>query len=53
MNRPSWNEYFKEIVNVTSKRSSCDRLQHFFAEKQKIFLGFKEISEKRGIYDNH
>ena len=26
MNRPSWNEYFKEIVNVTSKRSSCERL---------------------------
>jgi dCMP deaminase len=26
MNRPSWDEYFKEIVNVTSKRSSCNRL---------------------------
>jgi dCMP deaminase len=27
MTRPSWDEYFKEIVQVTSKRSPCDRLQ--------------------------
>lgn len=26
-NRPSWNDYFKEIVQVTSKRSPCERLQ--------------------------
>ena len=26
-NRPSWDEYFKEIVQVTSKRSPCHRLQ--------------------------
>ena len=26
-NRPSWDEYFKEIVQVTSKRSACERLQ--------------------------
>ena len=25
--RPSWDDYFKEIVNVTSSRSSCERLQ--------------------------
>ena len=25
--RPSWNEYFKEIVMVTSKRSPCHRLK--------------------------
>ena len=25
--RPSWDEYFKEIVQVTSKRSHCDRLK--------------------------
>lgn len=25
--RPSWDEYFKEIVKVTSKRSPCDRLK--------------------------
>jgi dCMP deaminase len=25
--RPSWDEYFKRIVEVTSLRSSCDRLQ--------------------------
>ena len=24
--RPSWDEYFKEIVQVTAKRSSCNRL---------------------------
>ena len=27
MDRPSWDEYFKEIVQVTSKRSPCKRLQ--------------------------
>ena len=26
MNRPSWDDYFKEIVWVTSKRSPCERL---------------------------
>ena len=26
-NRPTWDEYFKEIVMVTSKRSPCERLQ--------------------------
>ena len=26
MNRPNWEEYFKEIVQVTAKRSSCNRL---------------------------
>lgn len=25
--RPSWNKYFKEIVQITSKRSPCKRLQ--------------------------
>ena len=25
-NRPSWDEYFKEIVNVTAKRSPCKKL---------------------------
>lgn len=27
MDRPSWNEYFKEIVLATAKRSPCNRLQ--------------------------
>ena len=27
MDRPSWDEYFKEIVLVTKKRSACERLQ--------------------------
>lgn len=26
-NRPTWDEYFKEIVIVTSKRSPCERLK--------------------------
>ena len=26
-NRPTWNEYFKNICNLTSTRSSCSRLQ--------------------------
>lgn len=25
--RPSWDDYFKEIVQVTAKRSPCSRLQ--------------------------
>ena len=25
--RPTWDAYFKEIVQVTSKRSPCERLQ--------------------------
>jgi len=25
--RPTWNDYFKEIVQVTSKRSPCERLK--------------------------
>ena len=24
--RPSWDEYFKEIVSITAKRSPCERL---------------------------
>lgn len=27
MKRPSWNEYFKEIVLATAKRSPCERLK--------------------------
>lgn len=27
MSRPSWDEYFKEIVQVTSTRSPCERLK--------------------------
>ena len=27
MSRPDWDTYFKEIVQVTSKRSPCDRLK--------------------------
>ena len=24
--RPEWDDYFKEIVTITAKRSSCSRL---------------------------
>ena len=27
MDRPDWDSYFKEIVQVTSKRSPCERLK--------------------------
>ena len=27
MDRPNWQDYFKEIVKTTSKRSPCKRLQ--------------------------
>ena len=27
MSRPDWDTYFKEIVQVTSKRSPCERLK--------------------------
>ena len=27
MSRPTWDDYFKEIVQVTARRSSCHRLQ--------------------------
>ena len=27
MDRPSWKEYFKQIVSVTATRSPCERLQ--------------------------
>jgi dCMP deaminase len=27
MNRPSWNKYYKKVVECTSERSSCSRLQ--------------------------
>lgn len=27
MNRPSWNNYYKKVVECTSERSSCSRLQ--------------------------
>jgi len=26
MKRPSWDEYFKNLVNITSTRSSCEKL---------------------------
>ena len=26
-NRPSWDEYFTNLINMTASRSKCDRLQ--------------------------
>ena len=36
--RPSWDEYFKEIVEVTAKRSPCERLQvgYLFVKDNRI-----------------
>ena len=28
--RPSWDEYFKKLVLVTSERSPCERLQRMY-----------------------
>ena len=27
LHRPSWDQYFKEMVKITAKRSPCERLQ--------------------------
>tara|TARA_A100001015_G_scaffold320715_1_gene448158 strand:+ start:552 stop:968 length:417 start_codon:yes stop_codon:yes gene_type:complete len=41
--RPSWGEYFKEIVKLTAKRSSCERLKVgclFIKENRIIAQGY-------------
>ena len=43
MSRPDWNDYFKEIVQVTSRRSPCKRLQVgclFIKENRIISQGY-------------
>jgi len=41
--RPSWEEYFKDLVNLTASRSSCERLQVgciFIKENRIIAQGY-------------
>jgi dCMP deaminase len=41
--RPSWGEYFKELVKLTAKRSSCERLKVgclFIKENRIIAQGY-------------
>lgn len=58
--RPSWDEYFKEIVQVTAKRSPCERLQVgcLFVTNNRIvsqgYNGFLPGCEHRSIVrDGH
>jgi dCMP deaminase len=60
MTRPSWTQYFKEIVILTSRRSPCERLQvgcllvknnHIISSG---YNGFLPQCEHRSIIrDNH
>jgi len=59
-NRPSWEEYFKEIVLLTSKRSSCERLKVgclFIKNNRIIAQGYNGYiagcEHKAIIKDNH
>ncbi len=58
--RPSWNEYFKQIVQVASTRSPCDRLHVgcLFVKDNRIvtqgYNGFLPGCEHKSIVrDNH
>lgn len=58
--RPSWSEYFKEIVNITSKRSSCERLHVgclFVKDNRIIAQGYNGYiagcPHKMIVKDNH
>ena len=60
MNRPEWDEYFKEIVLVTSKRSPCNRLNVgclLVNENRIISQGYNGFlpgcKHKSVIRDNH
>ena len=59
-NRPSWDEYFKSIVELTSTRSSCERLHVgclFVKENRIIAQGYNGYisgcQHKMIIKDNH
>ena len=59
-NRPSWDQYFKEIVQVTAKRSSCNRLNVgciLVKDKRIIAQGYNGYiagcQHKMIIKDNH
>jgi len=60
MERPSWDEYFKEIVQVTSKRSPCNRLKVgclLVKENRIVSQGYNgylpDCPHKSIIRDNH
>lgn len=59
-NRPSWDEYFKSIVELTSTRSSCERLHVgclFVKDNRIIAQGYNGYiagcQHKMIIKDNH
>ena len=58
--RPSWEEYFKDLVNLTASRSSCERLQVgciFVKENRIIAQGYNGYiagcEHKMVMRDNH
>ena len=58
--RPSWEEYFKDLVNLTASRSSCDRLNVgciFVKENRIIAQGYNGYisgcEHKMVMRDNH
>ena len=58
--RPTWEEYFKELVNLTAKRSSCNRLHVgclFIKENRIIAQGYNGYiagcNHEEIIKDNH
>ena len=60
MTRPSWEEYFKKLVELTASRSSCDRLHVgciFVKDNRIIAQGYNGYiagcEHKSIIRDNH
>ena len=59
-NRPSWDEYFKQLVEITSTRSSCERLHVgclFVKDNRIIAQGYNGYiagcEHKMVLKDNH
>ena len=59
-NRPSWDEYFKQLVKLTATRSPCSRLQVgclFVKENRSIAQGYNGFlpgcPHKSIVRDNH
>ena len=59
-NRPSWDQYFKQLVEITSSRSSCDRLHVgclFIKDNRIIAQGYNGYiagcEHKMIMRDNH
>ena len=58
--RPTWNEYFKDIVTLTSKRSPCERLKVgclLVKDNRIISQGYNGylpgVEHKQVMRDNH